>query len=217
MVGFYKGFAVLTIQAHFPQLRPLPCKNMTIQMNTCEMANSRQVGMMYAGLYLVAFGTGGVKAALPSLGADQFDERDPMEAPKLSSFFNWLLFSITSGAMLGVTFIVWISANQGWDWSFGVCTIAVIVGLLFLSMGRSVYRNNIPKGSPFVRISQVFVAAFKNRKLPVPESTEELHEIHRKDDEVLERTDQFKYVLLFYISIISVINCNNILNSEKQM
>lgn len=46
---------------------------------------------------------------------------------------------------------------------------------------------------------QVFVAAVKNRKLPLPESTEELHEIHRKDedDEVLERTDQFKYVYSF--------------------
>lgn len=119
------------------------------------MANSSQLAILYAGLYLAALGNGGVKAALPSLGADQFDERDPMEAPKLASFFNWLLLSITTGAMLGVTFIVWISANQGWDWSFGVCTVAVIIGLIFLGMGRSVYRNNIPKGSPFIRISQV--------------------------------------------------------------
>lgn len=128
---------------------------MTIDMSKCEMANSSQVVMLYAGLYLFALGTGGVKAALPSLGADQFDERNPKEAPKLASFFNWLLLSITSGAMLGVTFIVWLSANRGWDWSFGVCTVAVVMGLLFLSMGRSVYKNNVPQGSPFVRIAQV--------------------------------------------------------------
>ncbi|MBA0775249.1 hypothetical protein Gotri_010405 [Gossypium trilobum] len=47
--------------------------------------------------------------ALLSLGADQFDERDP----KRSSFFNWFLLSFAVGAIIGVTFIVWISTNQG--------------------------------------------------------------------------------------------------------
>ncbi|CAI9116613.1 OLC1v1017807C1 [Oldenlandia corymbosa var. corymbosa] len=191
------GLALLTVQAHFQQLRPLPCKDAAdLLTNHCPQANTTQVTILYVGLYLMAFGNGGVKAALPALGADQFDEKDPREAPKLASYFNWLLFSITFGAMFGVTFLVWISLNQGWDWSFGVCTIAVIVGLLFLSMGRSLYRNNVPQGSPFVRIAQVFVAAIRNRSLPLPEMAEELHEIRNreagKDVEILNRTDQFK-------------------------
>ncbi|KAL3514567.1 hypothetical protein ACH5RR_027284 [Cinchona calisaya] len=195
------GFALLTVQAHFPQLRPIPCKDAaTFQANQCDAITSNQEALLFAGLYLVAFGNGGVKAALPSLGADQFDERNPREAPKLASFFNWLLFSITIGAMLGVTFLVWISANQGWDWSFGVCTIAVTMGLLFLSMGRSIYRNNVPMGSPFIRIAQVFVAAIRNRNLPMPELADELHQIRDKESgkgnetEILERTDQFKFL-----------------------
>ncbi|PSS31389.1 Protein NRT1/ PTR FAMILY 4.5 like, partial [Actinidia chinensis var. chinensis] len=193
------GYAVLTAQAHFPQLRPVPCQGVPpTEMNQCESANSTQVGILFAGLYLVALGNSGVKAALPSLGADQFDERDPKEAASLSSFFNWLLFSITSGAIFGVTFLVWISTNQGWDWSLCVCTIAVLVAFLFLSMGKSVYRNNVPKGSPILRILQVFVAAIRNRRLSVPETTEELHEIHDKEagigSEILSRTDQFKFL-----------------------
>ena len=135
------------MQAHFPQLSPLPCKDAApLKSTQCEAITRSQEALLYAGLYLFAFGNSGVKAALPSLGADQFDERSPLEAPKLASFFNWLLFSITTGAMLGVTFLVWISANQGWDWSSGVCTIAVTMRLLFLRMGRSIYRNNVPKG-----------------------------------------------------------------------
>ncbi|XP_027150043.1 protein NRT1/ PTR FAMILY 4.5-like [Coffea eugenioides] len=193
------GLAVLTVQAHFPQLRPIPCKDAaTLKSTQCEAITRSQGALLFAGLYLFAFGNSGVKAALPSLGADQFDERNPLEAPKLASFFNWLLFSITTGAMLGVTFLVWISTNQGWDWSFGVCTIAVTMGLLFLSMGRSIYRNNVPKGSPFVRIAQVFVAAIRNRNLPMPELADDLHQIRDKEArkgneiEILERTDQFK-------------------------
>lgn len=124
-------------------------------MNQCETANGSQVAILFTGLYLVAFGTSGVKAALPSLGADQFDERDPKEAVLLASFFNWFVFSLTIGAMFGVTFIVWIGDNQGWDWSFGVCTVAVLFAILFLCMGKSIYRNNVPKGSPILRILQV--------------------------------------------------------------
>ncbi|KAL3505223.1 hypothetical protein ACH5RR_035064 [Cinchona calisaya] len=196
------GLALLTVQAHFPQLRPFPCKEAaTLNANQCEAASSGQVAFLFAALYLFALGNSGVKAALPSLGADQFDERDPRESPKLASFFNWLLFSITIGAMFGVTFFVWISANLGWDWSFGICTVAVTMGLLFLAMGRSMYRNNVPKGSPFVRIAQVFVAAIRNRNLPMPEQADQLHEIRdrevgegRSEIEILEKTDQFKFL-----------------------
>lgn len=124
-------------------------------MNHCEAADSGQVAILYTGLYLVAFGTGGIKAALPSLGADQFDEGDPKEAALLSSYFNWLLFFVVTGAIFGVTFLVWISDNQGWDWAFGVSTLAVLMAIFFLCMGKSIYRNNVPKGSPLSRILQV--------------------------------------------------------------
>ncbi|XAR64077.1 hypothetical protein NMG60_11024283 [Bertholletia excelsa] len=174
------GYTILTAQAHFPELRPVPCKDMPLtKMNQCEVASSGQVVLLFAGLYLVALGTSG-------------------EAPSLSSFFNWLLFSITIGAIFGVTFLVWISTNQGWDWSFGVCTVAVLVGFLFLAMGKSIYRNKKPKGSPMVRILQVLVAAIRNRNLPVPEMAEELHELREKEggigSEILHRTNQFRFL-----------------------
>ncbi|KAL5061243.1 hypothetical protein RYX36_032847, partial [Vicia faba] len=62
-------------------------------------------------------------------------------------------------------------------------------------MGKSLYINNTPKGSPLIRIMQVFVAAFKNRKLQIPENEDEMHEIHEKERgenyEILTRTKQF--------------------------
>lgn len=154
---FGQGYGLLTLQAHFHFLRPTPCKGEALIGNgQCDTASTPQVALLFSGLYLVALGTGGVKAALPALGADQFDERDPKEAMYLSSFFNWFLFSLTIGASIGVTFVVWISSNQGWDWSFGVCTIALFFAIAFVYMGKSSYRNNVPGGSPILRILQVW-------------------------------------------------------------
>ncbi|KAJ9567582.1 hypothetical protein OSB04_003548 [Centaurea solstitialis] len=188
------GYALLAVQAHFQQLRPIACN--PILVNQCQQAESGQEAILFTGLYLVAFGTSGIKAALPSLGADQFDERDPKEAESLASFFNWYLFSVTTGAIFGVTFVVWISTNQGWDWGFSVCSIAVLVAALFLLMGKSMYRNYVPQGSPILRILQVFVVAIRNRNMPIPETTEELHEIHDKEagvtTDILLRTHQLR-------------------------
>lgn len=155
-MAIFQGFVLLAVQAHFKQLRPFPCKDVAPSATShCESATKSQEAILFTGLYLVALGTGGIKAALPSLGADQFDEQDSREATSLSSFFNWYMFSLTFGAILGVTFVVWISSNLGWDWAFGVCAVAVAMGLLFLSMGLSIYRNYLPQGSPLVRIIQV--------------------------------------------------------------
>ncbi|KAM3710498.1 hypothetical protein ACB098_01G035300 [Castanea mollissima] len=190
------GYALLAAQAHFPHLRPIPCKG---HMNKCEAANSSQTAILFIGLYLIALGTSGVKAALPALGADQFnDEKNPKEVAQMSSFFNWFLLSLTIGAILGVTFLVWITANLGWEWGFGICFVAVLFALIFVCMGKSLYRNNKPMGSPLLRILQVFVAAIQNRKLPIPENAEEFHEIHDKEarthNEILQRTEQFRFL-----------------------
>ncbi|KAL5189666.1 Protein NRT1/ PTR FAMILY 4.5 [Glycine soja] len=134
------GYGILTVQARFHQLRPIPCKDLaTTQMSQCEAATGGHAAILYTGLYLVALGTGGIKAALPALGADQFDEKDPKEATQLSSFFNWFLFSLTIGAIIGVTFIVWIGVNLGWDWSFIVCTLTILFAIVFICMGNSLF------------------------------------------------------------------------------
>ena len=162
---YLQGYGILTVQARSHHLRPIPCKDLAVtQMSECKAPTGGQAAMLYSGLYLIALGTGGIKAALPALGADQFDQKDPKEATQLSSFFNWFLFSLTIGSIIGVTFIVWIGANQGWDWSFIVCTIAILFSILFICMGNSLYRNNVPKGSPLLRIIQVLPISLFTQK-----------------------------------------------------
>ena len=96
-----------------------------------------------------------MRAALPSLGGDQFDDKDPVELQLKSSFFNWFTFGISLGGFIGLTLVVWIENNKGWDIGFGVSALAILLGVLAVASGVSFYRNQIPKGSPLTRIVQV--------------------------------------------------------------
>lgn len=104
----------------------------------------------------MAIGSSGIKASLPSHGADQFEEKDPREARQMSSFFNWFLLSGNIGSVASLTLIVWIQDNKGWDWAFGISSIGMIVGALLFISGLPRYRVQlIQKTNPLIEIIQV--------------------------------------------------------------
>ncbi|XP_059066190.1 protein NRT1/ PTR FAMILY 4.3-like [Cryptomeria japonica] len=170
------GYILLTVQAHKPSLHPPFCPILDPTANCPHVAGKNSV-ILYMGLYLVALGTGGLKAALPTMGAEQFDETDPAESKQISRFFNWFFFSITVGASVGVTFLVWVQTSTnpklGWDWAFGISLGAFVLVVLTLLSGMTTYRNQVPRGSPLTSIAQVIVAAIRNRNLPLPTETTE--------------------------------------------
>ena len=93
---------------------------------------------------------------MTALGADQFDEKDPIEAKGLASYFNWLLLSTTLGAVIGVTGVVWVSTQRAWHWGFFIVTLASSIGFVTLALGKPFYRIRPPGESPISRIAQVF-------------------------------------------------------------
>lgn len=88
-----------------------------------------------------------MKAALPSHGADQFDEKDPKEAKQMSSFFNLLLLAVCVGGAVSITLIVWIQDNRGWDWGFGISTTAMFLGVVIFTAGLPMYRIQAVQGT----------------------------------------------------------------------
>lgn len=56
--------------------------------------------MLFAGLYLVALGVGGIKGTLPSHGAEQFDEATSQGRKQRSAFFNYYVFCLSAGLLL---------------------------------------------------------------------------------------------------------------------
>ncbi|KAM7530504.1 hypothetical protein LguiB_033914 [Lonicera macranthoides] len=193
------GFALLTLQAHYPKLKPPPC-NIFDPTANCAQVTGANATLFFVALYAVAIGAAGLKAALPSHGADQFDKKDPKEVKQMSSFFNWLLLALCIGAAISLTLIVWVQDNKGWDKGFGISTAAMLMGLVVFAGGLPLYRIYVVKGSSAItEIVEVYVAAIRNRKFRLPDDPAELYEINRDKEaaieaEFLPHRDTFKFL-----------------------
>ncbi|KAI7996677.1 Protein NRT1/ PTR FAMILY 3.1 [Camellia lanceoleosa] len=161
------GLTGLTISAVLPQLRPPPCKG-DHHHNTqslCQEANGGQLAILYGTLFLCALGAGGYRPCIVAFGADQFDETDPKQKVQTWTFFNWYYFGMGASMLVAVTVIVYIQDNIGWGWGLGIPAIAMFLSLITFVFGYPMYRNLDPSSSPFTRLVQVCVAAFKKRNL----------------------------------------------------
>ncbi|XP_050370551.1 protein NRT1/ PTR FAMILY 4.6-like [Argentina anserina] len=182
----FVGLALLTVQAHYPKLQPPVC-NVFDPTSTCEKVSGGNAALLFIALYILAAGSAGVKAALPSHGADQFEEKDPKEAKKMSSFFNLLLLAVCLGGVVSLTLIVWIQDNRGWDWGFGISTIAMFLGVVVFFSGLPMYRIQPIRGtSAIIEIIQVYVAAIRNRNLTLPSDPSDLYEIDADKEASIE-------------------------------
>ncbi|KAK7292243.1 hypothetical protein RIF29_08020 [Crotalaria pallida] len=157
----FMGLLMLTIQAHIPSLRPPSCV-MGKTNTACQKVHGGEEVMLFAGLYLVALGVGGIKGSLPAHGAEQFDETTQEGRKLRSSFFNYFVFSLACGALIAVTFVVWIEDNKGWQWGFGVSTATILLSIPVFLLGSQTYRTKIPAGSPITTMFKVLVAAIIN-------------------------------------------------------
>ena len=146
-----QGLMLMTIQAYSNKLHPADCgKPSCVEGGTAVM--------FYVSLCLYALGSGGVRGALPALGADQFNQKDPNEAEALASFFNWVILSATVGASVGVTVIVWVSSTVTWYWGFFISLVTAFIGFIVLALGRRFYRIQPHGQSPIIRTVQVVLS-----------------------------------------------------------
>ncbi|XVE51518.1 hypothetical protein DITRI_Ditri02bG0048500 [Diplodiscus trichospermus] len=195
----FLGLALLSVQAHYPSLKPRPC-NVFDPTSRCEKINGGHAAFLYLALYLVAAGGGGIKASVPSHGADQFDEKDHQEAKHMSSFFNFLLLALCFGGAVSLTLIVWLDDHKGWDWGFGVSAASMFFGVIVAIAGWPLYRIHVVQGtSVIVEIIQVYVAAIRNRNLQLPENPLELYEIDKDkeaalEDDLLPQRDAYRFL-----------------------
>lgn len=139
-----QGLLLMTLQAHSPKLLPETCK---WPAPTCQRVGGHSETRLYVGLYLVAIGSAGIKAALPAHCADQFDAKHPRERRQMSSFFNWLLLSMCVGGAFSVTVFVWIQNVKGWDRGFGAATGVMGLALIAFVVGMPRYRIFTAQGS----------------------------------------------------------------------
>ncbi|XAR56251.1 hypothetical protein NMG60_11036657 [Bertholletia excelsa] len=189
------GFILLSVQAHLPQLKPPQC-NMATDGELCQEVKGFKALIFFVALYLVALGSGCVKPNMISHGADQFNQDEPKQSKKLSSYFNAAYFAFSLGELVALTLLVWVQTHSGMDVGFGVSAAVMAMGLISLVCGTAVYRNKLPQGSIFTPIAQVFVAAFFKRKRVCPSDPQVLHGSQSKvpPNAGLSHTERFRFL-----------------------
>ncbi|KAG2276650.1 hypothetical protein Bca52824_059205 [Brassica carinata] len=120
----------------------------------CEKASVLQLAVFFGALYTLAIGTGGTKANISTIGADQFDETDPKEKIQKMSFFNWWMFSIFFGTLFANTVLVYVQDNVGWG--YGIPTLGLAI---------------------FIFMTRVIVASFRKANAPMARSLTQFHEL----------------------------------------
>ncbi|MCL7043971.1 hypothetical protein MKW94_001845 [Papaver nudicaule] len=140
------------------------CDQLSLLLGHCEQPKSWQMMYLYTALYITGFGAAGIRPCVSSFGADQFDENSKDYKSHLDRFFNFFYLSVTVGAIVAFTVIVYIQMQHGWGSAFGSLAIAMGVSNAVFFIGTPLYRHRLPGGSPLTRVAQVLVAAFRKRR-----------------------------------------------------
>ncbi|EFJ17180.1 hypothetical protein SELMODRAFT_444972 [Selaginella moellendorffii] len=186
------GIVMLTIDATFSSLRPPHC-NVAKEV-ACQPASSAQKAFLYISFAFFALGSGGIKPCVAAFGADQFDQKNLKQRKQSFSFFNWYFFGLGIAILLSVTVIVYVQEHVGWTWGFGIPAIAMVISVIFFLVGSPWYRHVAPNGSPFIRLLQVVAAAYRKRRLSLPEDPAHLHNVEAETGVRLQHTDQFRFL-----------------------
>ncbi|KAF5449199.1 hypothetical protein F2P56_029672 [Juglans regia] len=140
------------------------CDQLSLLLGKCEPAKRWQMIYLNTVLYVTGFGAAGIRPCVSSFGADQFDERSKDYKSHLDRFFNFFYLSVTIGAIVAFTAVVYIQMKHGWGSAFGSLAIAMGISNMAFFIGTPMYRHRLPGGSPLTRVAQVLVAAFRKRK-----------------------------------------------------
>ncbi|XP_059660641.1 protein NRT1/ PTR FAMILY 2.6-like isoform X2 [Cornus florida] len=164
------GMIFLLLTATLDLLRPPPCGNGSV---LCVAPSKIQFAVLYAALALACIGIGGTRFTIATMGANQLDE------PKDHGiFFNWFFFTFYTSIVISSTVIVYVEDNVGWTMGFGLCVAANVIGVAIFVLGNRYYRHIKPKGSPFVDLARVIVAAIRKRKVLLSSRSEDYYNEH---------------------------------------
>ncbi|XP_059661117.1 protein NRT1/ PTR FAMILY 6.4 [Cornus florida] len=170
------GVTLLTLATTISSLKPPPCRDSSKE--ACVQANGRLLGLLYAALYTIALGGGGIKSNVSGFGSDQFETTNPKEQKAMVYFFNRFYFCISLGSLFSVTVLVYIQDNVGRGWGYGLSAATMIIAVSILICGTRLYRFRKPRGSPLTVIWRVLLLAWRKRNQTYPSHPSLLNEYH---------------------------------------
>lgn len=121
-------------------------------------------GLFWAGLYVAALATGGIKANASTLGADQFDGSHPGDKAEAGSFFHMFYWIGNLSGVISFTAVVTVCQNVSFAIGYAIPAIVMIVGAFIFFLGRSRYIKLEPEGSILVIFFKVIWSAYRAGK-----------------------------------------------------
>lgn len=97
--------------------------------------------LLYLGLALIAFGSGGIKPCVSAFVGDQFKPNQSHLLQKAYGAFYW---SINFGSFFSFLLIPWIKDHYGYGWAFGVPGILMAIATLIFWLGTPHYTRIPP-------------------------------------------------------------------------
>lgn len=95
------------------------------------------------GLWLIIFGSGGIKPCVSAHVGDQFGAQNQH---LLSKIFNWFYFSINLGAFVSSLLTPWLLEWYGPHWAFGIPGVLMLIATIFFWAGRHKFVHIPAKG-----------------------------------------------------------------------
>lgn len=182
------GLIVLWLTAIIHGARPPPCDP---RIGDCIKPNAGQYAFLFAAFALMSIGAGGVRPCSMAFGADQYDNpENPNNQRVLQTFFNFYYASVGVSLMLALTVVVYIQNKYGWVIGFGVPVGLMLFATVMFFLGSKLYVKVKPNKSLLTGLVQVFVAAWKKRRLQLPEESDRECKYYQGKDSKLKVPSQ---------------------------
>ena len=111
---------------------------------TYALSMSSKEGFLGVSLILIAIGTGGIKANVSPMGADQVKEQGEQMVQK---FFDWFYWFIQVGGLLAFTIVVYLQQEVSFFYGYLITAISMTFATILLLIGRKSYKLYPPEGS----------------------------------------------------------------------
>jgi POT family proton-dependent oligopeptide transporter len=119
---------------------------------------------LYAGLALIAFGSGGIKPCVSAFVGDQFKPEQSHLLQKAYGAFYW---AINLGSFFSFLVIPWIKDRHGYSLAFGVPGIFMAIATFIFWLGTKRYVRVLPsRETKSAGFFKVFFAALSGPRVP---------------------------------------------------
>ncbi|SMP56121.1 proton-dependent oligopeptide transporter, POT family [Neorhodopirellula lusitana] len=103
---------------------------------------------LFAGLLLIAIGSGGIKPCVSAHVGDQFGRGNHH---LLTKVYQWFYFSINFGAFMSTLLTPWLLEHYGPHWAFGVPGVLMALATFLFWLGRNRFVHIPAGGVQFLR------------------------------------------------------------------